>query len=106
VPQAPRDYTDLFLAPVALQVDQRLEKFAALDRDALHKRVVLETNNEAWNAGRRAQDVVDSVTYLLEMHGWTASWAPRGLRLSHGHHSLVLGLPANLVAYVAELPDE
>lgn len=106
MPPAPRDYTDLFLAPVALQVDQRLEKFAGLDRDALHKRVVLETNHEAWNAGGRAQDVVDSVTYLLDMHGWRAGWDPRGLRLSHDDHSLVLGVPPNLTAYVAELPDE
>ena len=106
MPKAPRDYSDLFLAPVALDVDQRLEGFAALDRDALHKRVCLETNHEAWNRSGRAQDVVDGVTYLLEMHGWRATWDPRGIRLSHDSHSLVLGVPPNVAAYVAELTED
>lgn len=30
------------------------------------------------------------------MHGWTAAWHDRGLRLSHDEHELVLGIPANL----------
>jgi hypothetical protein len=104
MPKTPRDVADLYLAPLALQVDQRLEEFAALDRDALHTRVVLESNNETWERARRARDVVESVTYLLDLHGWTAAWDDRGIRLSHGGHSLVLGVPAHVTAYVEELP--
>jgi hypothetical protein len=105
VPQTPRDITDLFLAPVALQVDHRLEELARLDRDELHKRVALESNNETWERARRARDVVHTVTYLLDLHGWTAAWDDRGIRLGHGHHSLVLGVPGNIRAYVDELSD-
>ena len=68
-------------------------------------RVVLETNREARTAGQRAQDVMESLTYLLDLHGWTASWDARGLRLSHHRHSLVLGVPENVARYVAELSD-
>jgi hypothetical protein len=103
---APHDYTDLFLAPVALHVDERLQGLAGLDRDALHERVSLETNHDAWTRSGRAQDVVDTVTYLLEMHGWRASWDPRGVRLSHDSHTLVLGVPPNVAAYVDELAED
>lgn len=104
MPTAPHDYVDLFLAPVALRIDQRLEEFATLDRDDLHKRVVLEMNSEADERTHRARDVVGSVTDLLELHGWDTSWDDRGLRLTHGPHSLVLGVPRNITAYVEELP--
>ena len=103
MPKPPRDVTDLFLAPVALQVDARLEEFATLDRDELHKRVVLESNNETWERTRRARDVVESVTYLLDLHGWTAAWDDRGVRMSHAHHTIVRGVPSNVRAYVDEL---
>ena len=104
MPTTPHDYVDLFLAPVALRIDQRLEEFAKLDRDDLHKRVVLETNSEADDRTHRARDVVESVTRLLDLHGWKTSWHDRGLRLSHGHHSLVLGAPPTITAYIEELP--
>lgn len=103
--RAPHDYIDLFLAPVALAVDQRLEEFAALDRDALHRRVVLESNQAASDAADRRSALVASVTYLLDLHGWTASWDGRGVRLSHADHTLVLGAPPNVVGYVTELGE-
>jgi hypothetical protein len=49
--------------------------------------------------------VVRSVTHLLDLHGWETGWDDRGLRLSHGSHSLVLGAPRNVTAYVEELPS-
>ena len=103
MPLTPHDVTDLLLAPVALQVDERLERFAELDRDALHRRVVLESNNETWERTRRGADVVHSVTRLLDLHGWRASWDDRGVRLSHGSRSIVLGVPRNVTAYVERL---
>ena len=104
MPTPPRDYADLFLAPVALQIDRRLEELADMDRDGLHKRVVLEANSEANERTRRARDVVESVTHVLDLHGWTTEWDERGVRLSHDEHSLVLGVPRNVTAYVEELP--
>jgi hypothetical protein len=104
VPTPPRDYADLFLAPVALEVDQRLEHFGGLDRQDLHMRVVVETDSEARDRVQRARDVVNSVTHLLDLHGWTAAWDDRGIRLSHDKHSLVLGVPRTLTAYVEEFP--
>jgi hypothetical protein len=106
VPTTPRDYADLFLAPVALEIDLRLEDFAGLDRDTLHKKVVLETNSEARDRAGRAHDVVSSVTHVLDLHGWTAGWDPRGLRLRHHRHTLVLGVPRNVIEYVEELPAD
>ena len=104
MPTSPHDYADLFLAPVALQLDQRLQALADLDRDDLHERVVLETNSEAPDRARRARDLVESVTRLLDLHGWTAGWDDRGVRLSHDKHAFVLGVPRNVTAYVEELP--
>ncbi|NYJ03749.1 hypothetical protein [Petropleomorpha daqingensis] len=104
MPNPPRDYADLFLAPVALEIDQRLEDLAGLDRDALHQRVVLATNSEARDRAGRAHDVVGSLTHVLDLHGWTAGWDDRGIRLAHHTHTLVLGVPRNVVAYVEELP--
>ena len=106
MPTSPHDYTDLFLAPVALQIDERLEEFATLDRNGLHQRVGLEANSNAQIRSHRATDVVASITHLVDMHGWDASWDVRGLRLSHAGHVLVLGVPANVVSYVDELPDD
>jgi hypothetical protein len=105
MPLPPRDISDLFLAPVALQVDHRLEELGRLSRDELHQRVALEANNETWERDRRARDVVVSATYLLDLHGWTATWDDRGIRLSHDKHRLVLGVPVNVAAYVDELSD-
>ena len=106
VPNPPRDYADLFLAPVALEIDQRLQDLAGLDRDALHKKVVLETDSEPADHTGRARDVVESVTHVLDLHGWSAGWDDRGLRLRHHRHTLVLGLPRNIVEYVEELPAD
>ena len=104
MPRAPHDYTDLFLAPVALAVDARLEQLASLNREQLHERVAVETDRQALTAVQRGRDVVASITYLLDLHGWTASWDSLGIRLSHDTHSLVLGVPPSVAAYVAELP--
>ena len=100
---APHDLVDLRLAPVALAVDQVLEEFAGLSPVALHERVVLESNSQATTRRRREQDVVTSVTHGLDTRGWEASWDPRGLRLRHDEHTIVLGAPANLRRYVDEL---
>ena len=101
MPRAPHDYTDLFLAPVALAVDQRLEELGGLDPAELQRRIALESNQYTRHAADRGNAVAASATYLLDLHGWTASWDDRGVRLSHDSHGLVLGVPPNVAAYVA-----
>jgi len=103
MPTIPRDYSDLFLAPVALNVEERLAELTTLDRNALHRRIAVDTDREAPDRETRTEDVVSSVTRLLDMHGWEAEWDERGIRLSSGGRSLVLGVPRNVAAYVDEL---
>lgn len=103
MPTIPRDYSDLFLAPVALNVEERLAELTTLDRNALHRRIAVDTDREAPDRETRTEDVVSSVTRLLDMHGWEAEWDERGIRLSSGGRSFVLGVPRNVAAYVDEL---
>jgi hypothetical protein len=98
----PHDPTDLYLAPVALAVDARLDELAGLTRAELAERVALETNREAHSAEAARHALVDEVTYLIELHGWEVSWDPRGIRLSHDEYSLVLGAPAVFAEFVAD----
>ena len=96
----PHDATDLYLAPVTLAVDGRLEELALLSPEALAAEIAISTNDDSGSPAARERAVVSAVTYLLEMHGWNAGMAPRGLRLFHASHSLVLGLPKNVMDYL------
>jgi hypothetical protein len=100
----PRDWSDVMLAPVILAVDARLEELGRLDPEELAVRVAIETNTDPHDeAGRRAAFVA-AVGYLVDLHGWDLSWDVRGVRLRHGEHTLVLGVPLSAHAYVAALP--
>ena len=97
----PTSLVDLKLAPVALLVEHRLEEFGSMSPGQLALQVAYDSDREGATQQQRARDVVTAVTRLLDMGGWQASWVDRGVRLSHGHHSLVLGVPANVRGYVA-----
>lgn len=96
----PHDTTDLYLAPVTLAVDERLERLAALSAQELADEISLTTNLDPRSALERERAAVVTATYPIDLHGWQVSLAPRGIRLSHGEHSLVLGLPPNLRDYL------
>lgn len=96
----PHDATDLYLAPVTLAVDARLEELAVLSPDELAAEISLTTNLDPRGALERERAVVTTATHPLDLHGWQASLSPRGIRLSHGDHSLVLGLPSNVWEYL------
>jgi len=98
----PHDPTDLFLAPVALAIDARLDELAGLSREELARQITMETNREAHTAEEARHVLVDAVTYLVELHGWQVSWDPRGIRLSHDQYSLVLGAPPVFAEFVAD----
>ena len=97
----PHDATDLLLSPVALAIDERLEEFASMDATEISKRIVWETNMQPRTAAEAGRALVASLTYLLDTHGWEVSWDARGIRLHHENHDVVLGVPDNLLDYVA-----
>ena len=96
----PHDLTDLYLAPVVLGVDARIEELARLDKSRLAFEVALESDEPDYTRGMREEALIRALTYLTDPHGWEFRWDPRGLRLTHGTHTLVLGIPAVLLEYL------
>jgi hypothetical protein len=98
--ERPHDLHDLYLAPVALDLDRQLDEFDGLNEEEVRFRVALETNREARDPEERAQLALEAVTHLVDLHGWSADLVPRGLRLRREDHELVLGLPESLRNYL------
>ena len=98
---APHDITDLHLAPVLLALDARLDELGRLDPEALSYRIALESNLSDRDEASRIKGVLESVGHLVNRHGWELTWHPRGVRVAHGSHSLVLGVPDGVSDYVA-----
>lgn len=98
----PHNFEDIMLAPVVLAVDSRIEEFAALSRDELDYRIALDANVDTSVPEQRTQGFLHALTTLIEMHGWDVSLCHRGVRLANGEHSLVLGLPEAMRAYVGD----
>ena len=97
----PHDITDLYLAPVALAVDARIEELGHLDMERLAYEVALESDSPDFTRVMREEALLRTVTHLIDTHDWEFSWDPRGIRMTHDAHTLVLGLPAILLDYVA-----
>jgi hypothetical protein len=97
----PHDVTDLYLAPVLLAVDARIEELGRLDRDGLAYEVALESDVPDFTRQMREEAVIRAITHLVDTHHWEFSWDPRGIRMTHDAHTLVLGLPAIFLDYVA-----
>jgi hypothetical protein len=97
----PHDRADLLLAPVALDLDARLTELGSLTPEDLAIRVTVHANTNAETPAERRSGLLDTVTAGVELHHWLVSWDDRGLRLSHEGHTLVLGLPTGLRAYLA-----
>jgi hypothetical protein len=90
----PHDVTDLYLAPVLLAVDAKIEELGKLDKDGLAYEVALESNSLDSTRQMREEALISTITHLTETHHWEFSWDPRGLRLTHDAHTFVLGIPA------------
>jgi hypothetical protein len=97
----PHDLSDLYLAPVVLSIDAKLDDLGKLEPRAVAQRVAVESNLADWTSEDRERALLESIQHLIDCRGWTVTWDPRGLRLSHDEHSLVLGVPANLAQYLA-----
>jgi hypothetical protein len=96
----PRDITDLYLAPVVLALDARIEELGQLDEDGLAYEVGLESDSPDFSREMREHALIKTLTHLLESHDWELSWDPRGLRLTHDTHTLVLGIPGVFLNYL------
>ncbi len=101
----PHDITDLYLAPVALGIDGEIQRLDQLSESKLLLHVVLVTDREPRSLAERRSYFIDAVTRYHDMHGWVLSYDPRGLRLTHGEHTIVLGLPPNVSAFLADPVD-
>ena len=100
----PHDVTDLYLAPVLLAVDARIEELGKLDKDGLAYEVALESDSLDFNRQMREEALIRTITHLTETHHWEFSWDPRGLRLTHDAHTFVLGVPPVFVRYLEGSP--
>lgn len=98
----PHDVADLLLAPVALAFDARLEELGRLTPAQLEFEVALEGDKPQRTREFREDGLLATITHVVDQHGWACSWDPRGLRLTHGQHTFVLGLPPSLSVYLAE----
>ncbi len=101
----PRDITDLYLAPVALAVDARIEELGHLNSERLAYEVALESDTPDCTRSMREEALIRTITHLTDCHDWAFSWDPRGLRLTHDAHTFVLGIPAVLAEYLEGSPQ-
>jgi hypothetical protein len=101
VPNLPHDITDLHLAPVVLAIDARITALGALDFETLVLRVALESNCPDWSRDDRERGLLESARHFIDCRGWVLSWDPRGIRLSHDEHSVVLGVPPTFDDYLS-----
>ncbi len=97
----PHDVVDLYLAPVAIELDRRLRAFEGLSEKDIDYHVAVSTNREPGPREDRPRLVLADLTHALETHGWGLDWVPRGLRMSNDDHELVLGIPESLRVYLA-----
>ena len=96
----PHDAADLYLAPVLLAVDARIEELGKLDKDGLAYEVALESDSPDITRQMREEGLARTVTHLVDLHHWDVSWDPRGLRLTHDAHTFVVGVPAVFLEYL------
>lgn len=97
----PHDVSDLYLAPIVLSVDAKLEDLATLEPHALAQRVAVESNRPDRSREDRERALLAAIQHFIDCRDWTMTWDPRGLRLRNDEHTLVLGVPANLADYLA-----
>jgi hypothetical protein len=98
--ELPHDISDLYLAPVVLELEERINGLASLTDDKLALQIALESNEPDWTADMRRTGILRTVAHLIDLHGWQLAWDVRGIRASHGKRSFVMGVPASFRRYV------
>jgi hypothetical protein len=102
----PHDITDLYLAPVLLAVDARIEELGKLDKDGLAYETELEADSPNVTRQMREEALIRTITHLIETHHWEFSWDLRGLRMTHDAHTFVLGIPAVFLDFLGGGPRQ
>jgi hypothetical protein len=102
----PRHGKDMFLAPVAAEIDLNLQRMRdGSARDVLFE-LELELDRPAMCAERdeRAELVLRDALRNVELHGWTATISGDGCRLhlDGGSVSLDLGLSEGIRRYIQD----
>ncbi len=100
----PHDLTDLYLAPVVLAVDARITELGRLDKKDLVYEVALESDTPDFTRQMREDALIRTIIHLIDTHAWEFGWDPRGLRMVHGTHTFVLGIPATFREYLEDSP--
>jgi hypothetical protein len=100
MPVLPHDTADLYLAPLLLVLDQRLEELSRLELDELHTHVGLVSDQPDWTREIRELALLQAIRHTIDCHDWELSWHPRGLLVSHGKHRVVLGVPNTFSEYL------
>lgn len=99
-PNMPHDRVDLYLAPVVLRLDAWLEEWSGMSEHDITVRIALSTNEEPHDVGGRKRALIHAAERDVELHGWAVELVRRGLRLHHGEHEVVLGLPDSLRGFL------
>ncbi len=102
----PHGVADLYMAPVVIALDARIDELSKLDRHQLEDRVALESNRPDWSREDRQFGLLDTISHLIECHNWLLSWDERGVRLTHGEYGIVLGVPKSFFEYVDRTPSD
>jgi hypothetical protein len=103
----PHDVADLQLAPVALALNEELGMLSPLGGAELERHILIAANRSTGDLAERAERerlLVHVVTRAVDLHGWEVSCDPRGLRMTHGGHTLVLGLSRAMHQFLADDP--
>lgn len=95
-PNVPHDRVDLYLAPVVLRLDSWVEEWGEMSEQDIMVRIAFTTNEEPRDVEGREKALVHAAQHDVELHGWGVEIVSRGLRLHHGEHYVVLGLPDSL----------
>jgi len=109
MPARPHDISDLYLAPITLQADARIEELSRLDNEQLAYEAALEADTpdftpEIREDEMREDGLIKTITHLIKAHHRDFSRDPRALRLTHQAHTFVLGIPAVSVQYLQDSP--
>ncbi len=99
---APHDISDLLLAPLVLRLDQELEALSGITAKELRLRICLATDRDPHTGDQRRRLLLEMLQRFVQAHAWTLSWGQRGLVLTNDDHRLVLGIPANVRAFLID----
>jgi hypothetical protein len=99
----PHSAADLALAPVLIGVERNLDELRS-STDLAYTLALQLNDDESWYPGAedRAQRVLRSAIWNVDLHGWTVTPTQDryGLAVSHGEYTVSLMLGAQLTGYV------